>query len=299
MGVLAPTETIESLTDQRRLELLVRAVVDYALYLLNPEGYVVSWNPGARRLKGYEDSEIIGQHFSRFFPPEDRARRIPEIALERATIDGRYESEGWRVRRDGTRFWALAVLDAVRDEDGGQLLGFVKITRDMTERREAQQRLLDSETRFRQLVQGVIDYAIFHLDPTGVVTTWNAGAQRIKGYTPDEIIGSHFSRFYTQEDRAAGVPQQALEVASREGRWEAEGWRERKDGSRFWASVVIDAIRNEQREITGFAKSLATLPNGCRRNDRCARCKNNLRSRRRWTRWASSAAASPMTLTTY
>jgi PAS domain S-box-containing protein len=162
--------------------------VDYALYLLNPKGYIVSWNPGARRLKGYEDSEIIGEHFSRFFTPEDRAVRLPETSLREAAEHGRYESEGWRVRRDGTRFWALAVLDAIRGENG-QLLGFVKITRDMTERRAAQQRLLESEARFRQLVDGVIDYAIFHLDAIGVVTTWNAGAQRIKGYEPEEIIG--------------------------------------------------------------------------------------------------------------
>jgi PAS domain S-box-containing protein len=191
---LAPSQTIEHLPDERRQELLVQAVVDYALYLLNPEGRIVSWNPGARRLKGYAGSEIIGENFSRFFTPEDRAVGLPETSLREAAEHGRYESEGWRVRRDGTRFWALAVLDAIHDEDG-QLLGFVKITRDMTERRAAQQQLLDSEARFRQLVDGVIDYAIFHLDPNGVVTTWNAGAQRIKGYAPEEIIGSHFSRF--------------------------------------------------------------------------------------------------------
>lgn len=250
---MTPTLTIEDLPDDQRLSLLVHAVVDYALYLLSPKGTVVSWNPGARRLKGYEDSEIIGQNFSRFFTPEDRALGIPERAVETAGREGRFESEGWRIRKDGSRFWALAVLDAIRDEDG-QLLGFVKITRDMTERREAQQHLLESEARFRQLVQGVIDYAIYHLDPTGVVTTWNAGAQRIKGYTPEEIIGSNFRRFYTEEDQAAGVPQKALEIAAREGKWEAEGWRVRKDGSRFWASVVLDAIRNEQGESIGFAK---------------------------------------------
>jgi PAS domain S-box-containing protein len=250
---LAPSETIESLSDERRLELLVQAVVDYALYLINPAGYIVSWNPGARRLKGYEDTEIIGENFSRFFTAEDRAQRVPETALEQATRYGRYESEGWRIRKDGTRFWALAVLDALRDEDG-RLLGFVKITRDITERRDAQQRLLDSEARFRQLVQGVIDYAIFQLDLTGIVTTWNAGAQRIKGYAPEDVIGSHFSRFYTEEDQVAGVPREALEIAAREGKWEAEGLRVRKDGTHFWASVVIDAIRDERGEISGFAK---------------------------------------------
>jgi PAS domain S-box-containing protein len=157
------------------------------------------------------------------------------------------------LRRDGTRFWALAVLDAIRDETG-QLIGFAKVTRDMTEHRAQQRELLESERRFRHLVEAVVDYAIFQLDAEGVVATWNAGAKRIKGYTADEIIGQHFSRFYTEEDRAAGVPTRALETARAEGRFEAEGWRVRKDGTRFWASVVIDAIRDDAGAIVGFAK---------------------------------------------
>ena len=250
---LPPKSTIETLSDERRLALLVHAVVDYALYLLTPDGVIVSWNPGARRLKGYEESEIIGKHFSCFFVPEDQERSRPKIALEIAAKEGRFESEGWRVRKDGSQFWALAVLDAIRDENG-ELLGFVKITRDMTERHEAAKRQIETERRFRQLVEAVVDYAIFHLDPNGTVSSWNAGAQRIKGYAPDEIIGSHFSRFYTEEDRAAGVPDNALETARRSGKFEAEGRRVRKDGTQFWASVVIDAIRNEAGELVGFAK---------------------------------------------
>jgi PAS domain S-box-containing protein len=250
---LPPKSTIETLSDERRLALLVHAVVDYALYLLTPDGVIVSWNPGARRLKGYEESEIIGRHFSCFFMPEDQEGGQPKIALEIAAKEGRCESEGWRVRKDGSQFWALAVLDAIRDENG-ELLGFVKITRDMTERHDAAKRQVETERRFRQLVEGVVDYAIFHLDPNGTVSSWNAGAQRIKGYTPDEIIGSHFSRFYTEEDRAAGVPDNALETARRSGKFEAEGRRVRKDGTQFWASVVIDAIRNEAGELVGFAK---------------------------------------------
>ena len=250
---LPPKSTIETLSDERRLALLVHAVVDYALYLLTPDGVIVSWNPGARRLKGYEESEIIGKHFSCFFVPEDRERSRPKIALEIAAKEGRFESEGWRVRKDGSQFWALAVLDAIRDKNG-ELLGFVKITRDMTERHDAAKRQVETERRFQQLVEGVVDYAIFHLDLNGTVSSWNAGAQRIKGYAPDEIIGSHFSRFYTEEDRAAGVPDNALETARRLGKFEAEGRRVRKDGTQFWASVVIDAIRNEAGELVGFAK---------------------------------------------
>jgi PAS domain S-box-containing protein len=246
---LSSKSTIETVSDERRLQLLVKAVVDYALFLLNPEGFVVSWNTGARRLKGYDETEIVGKHFSCFFTPEDQKRGLPRTALETAAKEGRFESEGWRVRKDGSRFWVLAVLDAVRDEEG-ELLGFVKITRDMTERREA----LATEQRFRQMVESVIDYAIFHLDRNGMVSTWNAGAERIKGYKPSEIIGSHFSRFYTEEDRAAGVPERALETARVTGKFEAEGLRVRKDGSKFWASVVIDAIRDTTGEVVGFAK---------------------------------------------
>ena len=252
-GGSAGKSSIEQLGPERRLALLVDAVVDYALYLLNPDGTVVTWNPGAERLKGYTAAEIIGQNFSRFFTPEDLARKLPRQILDAAGKAGRFEAEGWRLRKDGSRFWALAVVDAVRDE-GGNVIGFVKITRDMTARRQAQQKLLDSERRFRRLVEGVVDYAIFQLDPNGIVATWNAGAQRIKGYAAGEIIGQHFSRFYTADDRQTGVPDKALATAAREGRYEAEGWRVRKDGSRFFASVVIDAIRSEKGELLGFAK---------------------------------------------
>ncbi len=236
-----------------RLQLLIDSVIDYAIYMIDLDGRVASWNSGAARLKGYTAEEIIGEPFAKFFTPEDRERELPRRALEVAAREGRFESEGWRVRSDGSRFWGLAVIDAVRDHDG-KLIGFAKVTRDMTERRLEQSRALESERRFRRLVEAVIDYAIFQLDQDGVVATWNAGAQRIKGYTADEIVGQHFSRFYTEEDRAAGVPARALATAAAEGRFEAEGWRVRKDGTRFWASVVIDAIRNGSGEPVGFAK---------------------------------------------
>ena len=239
--------------DAWRLQLLIDAVIDYAIYMIDLDGRVVSWNSGAARLKGYSAKEIIGQPFAKFFTPDDRAKELPKRALDTAARVGRFESEGWRVRKDGTRFWALAVVDAVRDPDG-KLIGFAKVTRDMTERRLEHNRLLESERRFRYLVEAVVDYAIFQLDRNGVVATWNAGAERIKGYAADEIIGQHFSRFYTEEDRAAGVPDRALATARTQGRFEAEGWRVRRDGSRFWASVVIDPIRGDGGQIVGFAK---------------------------------------------
>jgi PAS domain S-box-containing protein len=238
---------------ERRFRMLVNGVIDYAIYMLDPSGVITNWNVGAQRMKGYSSDEILGQHFSRFYGAEDRANGLPSRALDNAARLGRYESEGWRFRKDGSRFWASVVLDAIHDETG-ELVGFAKVTRDITERRAAQDALRESERRFRLLVEGVSDYALYMLDPNGIVTNWNAGAERIKGYTADEIIGQHFSRFYTENDRAAGLPARALRIALDEKRFEAEGWRVRKDGSLFWASVVMDAIRDERGTLVGFAK---------------------------------------------
>ncbi|MBX5141944.1 hybrid sensor histidine kinase/response regulator [Rhizobium sp. L9] len=242
-----------SFDEEGRFRLLVDAITDYAIYMLSPDGIVTSWNTGAQRFKGYKPSEILGEHFSRFYVDEDRAAGVPERALATAVKEGRYEGEGWRQRKDGSRFWAHVVIDPIR-HPSGELVGFAKITRDLTERRAAEQAIRQSEEQFRRLVQGVSDYAIYMLDPDGNVSSWNFGAERIKGYRPDEIIGRHFSTFYTPEDRAAGLPEKALRVARSEGRFEREGWRVRKDGSRFWASVVVDAIRDEDGEVLGFAK---------------------------------------------
>ena len=236
-----------------RFQLLVNSVTDYAIYMLDADGYVATWNPGARRFKGYEAEEIIGRHFSTFFTEEDREAGLPAHALRTAAEQGRFEAEGWRVRKDGTRFWVNAVLDPIRDDDGN-LLGFAKITRDDTEKRQAAVALQESERRFRLLVQGVKDYALYMLDPDGRVSNWNTGAEAIKGYKAEEIVGQHFSRFYTPEDRARGEPQRALATALAEGKFEKEAWRVRKDGTRFWASVVIDPIRDEDGQLLGFAK---------------------------------------------
>jgi PAS domain S-box-containing protein len=240
-------------TSEQRFQLLVSSVTDYAIYMLDAGGHIATWNPGARRFKGYEADEITGEHFSRFFTEEDRMAGAPQKVLETAAREGKFEAEGWRVRKDGTRFWAHVVVDPIWDPEG-QLLGFAKITRDVTEKKEAERELFRSEQRFRMLVQGVRDYAIYMLDPNGHVTNWNAGAQNIKGYAADEIVGQHFSRFYTEEDRAAGVPAQALERALKEGKYENEAWRVRKDGTRFWAHVLIDPIYDESGGLAGFAK---------------------------------------------
>jgi PAS domain S-box-containing protein len=245
----------ESAPAQRlnRYELLVQSVTDYAIYMIDPTGIVTSWNAGAQLFKGYLEQEIIGQHFSRFYMAEDREAGLPARALYIAEHEGRFEAEGWRVRKDGSRFWANVVIDPVRDADG-TLIGFAKVTRDLTERRAAEEELRRSEERFRLLVQSITDYAIYMLDPTGKVTSWNPGAQRFKGYRTEEILGEHFSRFYTEEDRATGLPERALATAESEGKFEAEGWRLRQDGSRFWAHVIIDPVRDEGGTLVGFAK---------------------------------------------
>jgi len=232
--------------------LLVESVRDFAIFALDPHGYVLTWNVGAERLTGYAPNEIIGRHFSTFYPPEDIAADKPAAELRGATRDGRFEADGWRVRKDGTRFWANAIITALRDATGN-LVGFAKVTRDLTELRRAEETLRQSEERFRLLVQGVQDYAIFLLDPDGRIASWNEGAQRIKGYRAHEIIGRHFSAFYPAED-AASKPKRELEIAIREGKYEEEGWRVRKDGSLFWASVLITAVHTEAGALLGFAK---------------------------------------------
>ncbi len=233
---------------------LIQSVVDYAIYMLTPEGIVANWNPGAERAKGYKAHEIVGRHFSAFYSQADCDAGLPEKGLMTARTTGQFETQGWRLRKDGTSLWAHVVIDAIRDESG-DLIGFAKITRDCTEQQAALLAQQEQERRFRLLVQGVTDYAIYMLDPQGHVVNWNTGAQRAKGYLAEEIIGQHFSVFYTPQDRVQGLPQQGLDTALRDGRFEAEGIRQRKDGSLFWTNVVIDAIYDDQDgQLIGFAK---------------------------------------------
>ena len=243
----------DGLVDPRIFQLVVQQVKDYALFVLDPAGRIMTWNLGAQRIKGYAPEEIIGRHFSTFYTPDAVARGWPAEELRLATREGRFEDEGWRLRKDGSRFWANVVITALRDA-GGKLVGFSKITRDLTERKLQEEALRQTEERFRLLVEGVLDYAIFMLDPDGVVTSWNAGAQRIKGYARNEIVGKHFSCFYSDEDIAAGKPWEELVTARRDGRAEDEGWRLKKNGERFWARVIIAPLHDADGHVRGFAK---------------------------------------------
>ncbi|WP_082574680.1 MULTISPECIES: PAS domain S-box protein [unclassified Nocardioides] len=236
-----------------RFRLLVDNVEDYAIFMLSPEGLIESWNAGAQRIKGYTADEIIGRHFRTFYPPELQESRHPEHELEVALRDGHYEEEGWRIRKDGSRFWANVLITAVHDLDGRHV-GFAKITRDFSQRRVQEEELRASEERFRLLVEHAADYAIFMLSPDGMVASWNAGAQRTSGYAAHEIIGRHFRTFYPAELQESRHPERELELALRDGRYEEEGWRVRQDGSSFWATVAISAVRDSQGRHVGFAK---------------------------------------------
>jgi PAS domain S-box-containing protein len=271
--------------NEERFRLLVEGVKDYAIFMLDPDGKVASWNEGAHHIKGYRQQEILGRHFSVFFAEEDLKRSKPERELQIAQDEGSYEEEGWRVRKDGSRFWASVLITALWDE-AGSLRGFAKVTRDITERKRAeeeirqlnknlenrveertsqlegavaeleshQRELRQSEERFRILVEGVSDYAIFMLSPDGSVVSWNEGAERIQGYGASEITGKHFSIFYAEEDIERGLPGEELRVAAAEGRFEEEGWRVRKDGTRYQAEVVITALRDEAGNLRGFSQ---------------------------------------------
>lgn len=248
----APAELTGVLNDEVFRD-LVESVHDYAIFLLAPDGRIVSWNAGAERIKGYTAGEIIGRHFSTFYTPEALAARWPEEELRRARHLGRFEDEGWRVRKDGTRFWANVIITALQDAHGN-LRGFSKITRDLTERRRQEQTLKESEETLRLLVEGVKDHAIFLLDPEGRVQSWNAGAERLHGHAAEEALGRSAEIFYTEEDIAAGKPQTELAIAHHAGFSADTGWRVRRDGARFWADATLTALRQRDGTLRGFAQ---------------------------------------------
>ena len=235
--------------------LIVQEVRDYAIYLLDTGGRIRSWNQGAELLTGYAPDDVVGRHFEIFFTEEDRARAKPQYEMAVAAEQGRFEEESWRVRKDGTRFWASEVITAVHDDASPpRLTGFLKIVRDLSQRKRMEDKLRQSEERHRLLVDNVRDHAVFMIDPDGRVMTWNPGAQRVFGYAEEEIVGRHGSILFTAEDVAAGEHDKELATALSEGRASDDRWQVRKGGERFWVSGVTTAIRDPGGGFLGFAK---------------------------------------------
>ncbi|MCM2353501.1 MAG: PAS domain-containing sensor histidine kinase [Pseudobdellovibrio sp.] len=261
-----------------KFKLLVDSVKDYAIFFMNSNGIIQSWNTGAERIQGYKSSEIIGKHFSQFYTAPDLEKKHPEYELKTALEFGRYEEEGWRIRKDGTTFWANTVLNPLFDLNGHHL-GFSKVTRDLTERKKTEERLRESERRARLMFEGVKDYAMIMLDINGCVTSWNEGARRIKGYEASEIIGKYYSIFFTEQDIQMGKCEYELKEAMETGRYEEESWLLRKDGTRFWASVLITAIREKHGKIVGFSKVTRDITDRKRAEDLLKMSYTNLEKR--------------------
>jgi diguanylate cyclase (GGDEF)-like protein/PAS domain S-box-containing protein len=247
-----PVEASTSFEDDRVYQRLVQSITGYAIYMLDPQGIVTTWNAGAQWAKGYASVEIVGQHFGCFYSAQERQDGTPDRNLEVARTTVKYEAEGWRVRKDGSRFWAHVVIDALRDDEG-VLFGFAKITRDCTGQRMLRDTEIKQDQHFRFLIQGVTTYAICMLDVDGVVINWNVGAEQTMGFLTEEIVGTHFSCFYTIDDQQLGLPARGLNTARGEGKFETEAWRVRKDSSQFWAQVLINPIFDDEGFHIGFA----------------------------------------------
>lgn len=245
------------------------------MLLLDTTAQVVISNDGAERITGYARDEICGQSYANLFSHTDQHSKIPARSLEVARHQGHYEAEGWLQRKDGSQLWASLSVNPAYD-DAGKLYGFSVMIRDTSEQRAAEHALFNSEQQFRILVEGVRDYALYMLDSDGYITNWNAGAALIKGYSAEEIIGRHFSTFYTEEDRRRGEPSRGLETALRYNTFENEAWRVRKDGTYFWASIVIDPIHDERGKLLGFAKITRDITDKKRSEDKIARQRESL-----------------------
>ena len=236
--------------------LLVEGVTDYAIYMLDPQGRVVTWNAGAERSKGYKAEEILGKNYSIFFLPEDAEAGEPARELAEAEREGQYQTEAWRMRKDGAKFWAIVTLTAIRDGQG-ELRGFAKVTRDMSAQKAAEEVLRSHNAQlesYRIIVENIDSYAIFTLDVEGRINSWSPGARNVVGYTAEEVMGREYSIVFTPEEIRAGKPLQEMEEAERNGSCVTESWRVRRDGARCWASGSLTAVRNETGKLTGFIR---------------------------------------------
>ncbi|MCW3123491.1 MAG: sensor histidine kinase [Flavipsychrobacter sp.] len=232
---------------------MVEEIQDYAIIIMDDKVFIQNWNRGAQKIKLYSEEEILGKHFSIFYLAEDLENDLPGKLMKEARDTGRAAQEGWRKRKDGSHFWGSITITALHDEDDN-VIGFSKVTRDLTDKKIADDKLRLSEQRYHQMIAEVQDYAIILLDAGGIIENWNVGAEKIKGYRSEEVIGKSFEIFYTEEDKAIGLPQRLLKLARDTGRAALEGWRLRKDGTKFWGSVTITALHGKEGNVIGFSK---------------------------------------------
>ena len=238
---------------EERHRLIVEGARDYAIFTTDPEGRIESWSPGAEAVYGWSAGEAVGQSLDMTFTPEDRAAGEPEKERAETRATGSAPDVRWHVRRDGARVFIEGVSRALFGP-GGEPRGFLKVGQDVTQRRQTEEALRESQERFRTLVQNIRDYAIFLTDAGGVVTEWTEGAERVKGYTAEEAVGRHVSIFYTPENVAAGEVERELGEAAEHGRAEREGWRVRRDGARIWVNEIATAVRGADGRLVGYTK---------------------------------------------
>jgi PAS domain S-box-containing protein len=270
-------DTVAGRKEVRRKDLLLKtgalqtAILNSANFssiATDEKGVIQLFNVGAERMLGYAAAEVVDQITpADISDPQEMIARAAALSRELSTnITPGFEALAFKasrgiediyeltyIRKDGTRFPAIVSVTALRD-DQKAIIGYLLIGTDNSARKHVEEKLRFTEESFRLMVESVSDYAIVMLSPEGNVVSWNSGAQRIKGFTSEEIMGQHFSRFYPPDDVASDKPKRDIHVASTLGRFEDEGWRVRKDGSTFWANVVITAIRDQAGDLRGFAK---------------------------------------------
>jgi PAS domain S-box-containing protein len=237
---------------EQHFRLLVESLQEYAMFMVSTDGVIESWNRGAQRVKGFRAEEIVGRHFSRFFPAAEVEAKVPERLVREADLRGLASYEGWLVRKGGETFWASMVLSAVEDEDG-RLIGFSDVCRDLSQRKHTEEALRQSEERVRLLLESLQGYAVFMVSPDGIVASWPRGAERVKGFRREEVIGTRFSRFFSPAESDGDMADRLIERASREGRAEYEGWLLHKSGGAIWGSLTLSAVRDERGKLLGFS----------------------------------------------